>query len=85
MTIDFVIGIAVLIGLFLFLYHEVRRSLGPMEWGRTRKWQKRLRVTLAAIPVVIGCCVFWGFFIEPNRLVVRHERFKSTAGRRELV
>ena len=84
MTVNFVIGIAVLIGLFLFLYREVQRSPGPMEWGKSRKWQKYVRITLATIPVVIGCCVFWGFFIEPNRLVVRHETIRIDGWPKEL-
>src|ERR1051325_2791235 len=73
MRIPFVISVAVLIGLFLFLYREIRRFPGPKEWGHTPKWRKRIRVTLAAIPVIIGLLVFWGFFIEPNRLVVKSE------------
>jgi len=73
MSISFVISVAVLIGLFLFLYREIRRFPGPKEWGHTPKWRKRIRVTLAAIPVIIGLLVFWGFFIEPNRLVVNYE------------
>ena len=73
MSISFVISVAVLIGLSLFLYREIRRFPGPKEWGHTPKWPKRIRVTLAAIPVIIGLLVFWGFFIEPNRLVVKYE------------
>jgi predicted MPP superfamily phosphohydrolase len=73
MSVSFVISVAVLVGLCLFLLHELRRWPGPPEWGRTPKWPKRIRVTLAAIPVVLGLLAFWGFFIEPNRLVVRHE------------
>jgi uncharacterized protein len=84
MTVEFVIGVAVLIGLFLFLYQEVRSSPGPMEWGKTPKWKKRVRVTLATIPVVVGCCVFWAFLIEPNRLVVRHETIQIESWPKEL-
>ena len=73
MSISFLISVAVLIGLFLFLYSEVRRFPGPKKWGHTPKWPKRIRVTLATIPVVIGLLVFWGFFIEPNCLVVKYE------------
>ena len=73
MAIPFIIGLASLVGLFLFLYLEIRRSPGPMEWKRTPKWEKRIRVTLAAIAAIGGCCVFWGFLIEPNRLVTHRE------------
>jgi uncharacterized protein len=73
MTIPFVISVAVLIGLCLFLYREIRRPHGPKKWGHTPKWPKRIRVTLVSIPLIIGLLVFWGFFIEPNRLIVKNE------------
>ena len=73
MAIPFVIAVAILLGLALFLYQEVRRSPGPMEWGRTPRWKKRVRVTLAVIPLLLGCIVFWAFLVEPNRLVIRQE------------
>jgi len=44
-----------------------------MEWGRTPRWAKRLRVTLDAIILLIGLMMFWGFLIEPGRLVVRQQ------------
>ena len=84
MTIAFIICISVLIGLFFFLYQEVRRSPGPMEWGKRPKWKKPTRITLATIPVIVGCCVFWGFFIEPNRLVVRQQTIRIDNWPREL-
>ena len=71
--IAFLIGVAVLGGLAFFLYTEIRRSPGPRVWGRTPRWKKRIRVTLATIPLLLGCLFFWAFFVEPNRLVVRHE------------
>jgi Predicted phosphohydrolases len=73
MTIPFVIAIAVLLGLLLFLINEMRRSPGPRQWGRTPRWGKRLRVALATIILFLGGLVFWAFFIEPNRLVVREQ------------
>ena len=73
MTVRFVIGVAVLLGLLLFLVQEVRRSPGPGEWGRTPRWGKRLRVTLGAIVLLLGVLVFWAFLIEPNRLIVRQQ------------
>lgn len=73
MAIPFLIALAVFAGLLLFLFREVRRSPGPKQWGRTPRWQKRLRVTFASIPVVIGGLVMWGFFIEPNRLIIRQQ------------
>ncbi len=73
MSVDFVLAIGILLGLIFFLVQEVRRSPGPREWGRSPRWNKRIRITLAVIPLIIAGLVFWGTFIEPNRLVVRHE------------
>jgi len=44
-----------------------------MEWGRTPRWAKRLRVTLDVVILLIGLLIFWGFLIEPGRLVVRQQ------------
>jgi predicted MPP superfamily phosphohydrolase len=44
-----------------------------MQWGRTPHWGKRLRVTLDALILLLGLLLFWAFFIEPNRLVVREQ------------
>ena len=67
MRAAFVVAISVLLGLLLFLYSEVRRPPGPAEWGRTPRWPKRLRVAFAAIVLLLGGMVFWGFLIEPGR------------------
>jgi predicted MPP superfamily phosphohydrolase len=64
MTVAFVVSVAVLLGLLLFLVRVVRRSAGPPQ---------RLRILLSAILLLPGFVVFWAFFIEPNRLVV-HEQ-----------
>jgi predicted MPP superfamily phosphohydrolase len=84
MTLAFVISVAVLLGLLLFLYHEVRRSPGPMEWGRIPRWKKRVRVALAAVPVGLAILGFWAVFIEPNRLVVRHQTIQIENWPKEL-
>ena len=73
MTVAFVIAISVLLGLLLFLIREVRRPPGPMEWGRTPRWPKRLRILLHLIVLILTFFTFWGFFIEPGRLVVRQQ------------
>jgi predicted MPP superfamily phosphohydrolase len=72
MLIPFIISIAVLLGLLLLLFHELRRSTGPRQWGRTPVWKKRIRVALAVIPLLLFSIACWAFFIEPNRLVM-HE------------
>jgi predicted MPP superfamily phosphohydrolase len=73
MTVAFVVAIAVLLGLGVFLYKQVRRSPGPAQWGRRPVWPKRLRVAFAAIILFLAGVAFWGFFVEPRRLVV-HEQ-----------
>src|SRR5215510_7738135 len=73
MTVAFVVAVAVLLGLLLFLVKQVRRSPGPAEWGRTPVWPKRLRILLSTILLLLAFAVFWAFFIEPNRLVVREQ------------
>lgn len=75
MTVAFVVGISIVLGLLFFLVREARRPPGPAEWGRTPRWGKRLRVTADAIILLLGLCIFWGFLIEPNRLVVREQTF----------
>jgi len=73
MTVAFVLAISIVLGLLLFLIREVRRPAGPMEWGRTPRWGKRLRVTLDAIVLILALLICWGFLIEPGRLVVRQQ------------
>jgi uncharacterized protein len=84
MTWPFVISVAVILGLLLFLYLEVRRPPEPMEWGKVPRWKKRVRITLATITVLIGCGVFWGVFIEPNRLITREETIAIDGWPKEL-
>ena len=73
MTVPFVITVSVLLGLLLFLFQETRRSPGPVRWGRVPRWPKRVRVGFSAIVFLLAFIVFWAFFIEPNRLVVREQ------------
>jgi uncharacterized protein len=73
MTVAFVVSVAVLLGLLLFLYSQVRRSPGPAQWGRVPRWARRLRITLAAIILFLAGAAFWGFLVEPGRLVIREQ------------
>jgi predicted MPP superfamily phosphohydrolase len=73
MTVTFVVAISIILGLVFFLIREVRRPPGAMQWGRTPRWGKRLRVTLDAFILALGLVFFWAFLIEPNRLVVREQ------------
>src|SRR5687768_17890164 len=73
MRIPFVISVAILLGLLLLLFKELRRSPGPRKWGRTPVWKKRIRVTLAVILLLLFSAVFWALFIETNRLVLHQQ------------
>src|SRR5215213_3919501 len=84
MTIAFVIALAVIGGLLLFLIKEVRRSPGPREWGRTSRSGKRLRIFLDVIILLIALLIGWGFLIEPARLVTHHETIALQNWPREL-
>lgn len=84
MTLAFVLAISILLGLLLFLIREVRRPAGPRQWGRSPRWGKRLRVLLDAIILLLGGLIFWGFLIEPGRLVVREQAIKMDNWPREL-
>ena len=67
MSVSFVIALAVLIGLLLFVIQQVRRP------GLRAPWQKWVRIGLGVVLLLLASMVFWGFYIEPDRLVVRHE------------
>ena len=67
MTVPFILSLAILFGLTLFLFHEVRRS------SRGPRWKKSVRITLVAIPLLVCCFFFWGILVEPNRLVLHQE------------
>src|SRR5215216_1271951 len=73
MSLAFVIAVAVLLGLLLFFLRQVRRPSGPAAWGRVPCWPRRIRIFLSAVIFLLAFVVFWAFFIEPNRLVVREE------------
>jgi uncharacterized protein len=55
-----------------------------MEWGRTPRWAKRLRVTLDLIILLIGLLLFYGFLIEPGRLVVHEQAIELENWPKEL-
>ena len=79
MTVSFVIAVAVLIGLLLFVVQQVRRP-----YRRQSRWQKRVRVALTVALLLIASVVFWAFFVEPNRLIVRHETIQINQWPRDL-
>lgn len=84
MTIRFVVSLAIILGLLLFLVQQLRRSPGPREWGRTPVWPKRIRVTLAIVLLLVAGIIFWAFLIEPNRLIVREQKIAIANWPKEL-
>ena len=72
MRTAFVLAVAILLGLLIFLFQQLRR-IGTGRWGTISPWQKIVRISSAVIPLVLFSMVFWGFFIEPDRLIVRQE------------
>lgn len=44
-----------------------------MEWGRIPRRAKGLRISISAVILLIGLLIFWGFLIEPGRLVVHQQ------------
>ena len=83
MSVAFVIAVAVLLGLALFLFNEMRRRT-QYESGRPLRWRKRVRVVLASVPLILACMAFWAFFIEPNRLIVRQQTISISNWPKEL-
>lgn len=83
MAILFLIAVAVVLGLGLFLYRELRRPVGAHASGSAR-WQKRLRLAIIAVAFVIVGLFVWAFVIEPNRLIVRQETIYVANWPREL-
>jgi uncharacterized protein len=73
MTIAFVAAVAIILGLVLFLFREVRRPAAPGPWGANPRWQKAVRISLDAIILLISLLLFWGFLIEPGRLVTHQQ------------
>jgi uncharacterized protein len=76
MTVAFVLTVAVFLGLLLFGVREAWRPIKVSKWDRSPLWRKRLRVTVAAVLLVLVGIVGWAFFIEPNRLVTHRETIR---------
>lgn len=80
MTVPFVLSLAILFGLALFLLNEIRRPTS----GPTTNLKRSVRITLVAIPLLIGSFFFWALLVEPNRLVVHQETIAIANWPKEL-
>ena len=72
MNVAFVVTVAVVLGLLLFLVREIRRPVRDSKWDHGPRRRKRLRIALVTILLLMVCLVAWAFVIDPNRLVTRH-------------
>ena len=77
MSISFVIAVSVLGGLLFYVIYRVRQPTSS-------RWVKRLRIGFGVTVLVLGLLAFYGFFIEPNRLIVREETIAIAPWPREL-
>lgn len=84
MTIAFIIAIAVLLGLLLFLFRELRRPSRSDGSGRPQPWKKRIRIAGVVIVLCFAGLAFWSILIEPNRLIVRQETIQIDNWPKEL-
>ncbi len=76
MLIPFIISVVILLVLLFIFIHELRRSAGPLKWDKAPVWQKRIRVALALVPLLLFSLAFRAVFIDPSRLVVRSQTIK---------
>ena len=59
-------------------------SLTAAQTYMRQSWKKRIRITPGIALLLILSCVIWGFFIEPNRLVVHQETIQIDNWPKEL-
>jgi len=84
MSIVLLIAVAIFIGLFIFLFQQVRRSPGVGESGTQRRWNKRIRIATAVILLLVFGITIYAILIEPNRLVVHQESIQIDNWPKEL-
>jgi predicted MPP superfamily phosphohydrolase len=73
MSVPFIIAAAILLGLLLFLFRQVRK-VGKPEWSSTPRWNRAVRLVAWLVPLILFSLGIWAFFIEPNRLIVHQEK-----------
>jgi predicted MPP superfamily phosphohydrolase len=67
----FIIAFASSIGLLIFIAAIVR----PLPGGKDprARWRRLFRIGLGVVLLSGAACAIWGFFIEPDRLVVHYD------------
>lgn len=83
MTLEFIIAIAVILGLVLLMIREIRRPARPHA-GRISTWKKRIRIVSVVILLVLAGLGFWVTLIEPNRLIVHPQTIQIDQWPQEL-
>jgi len=80
----FIIAIACIVGLLLF----IGAFLQPLPIGeqndRRLRWRRIFRISLLVILLSGAACAVWGFFIEPNLLVVHYDTITIESWPEEL-
>jgi len=84
MTLAFIIAAVVFCGVVLLLIREIRRSPGPMKWGKRPVGNKRLRIGGVLVLLLAVFLAIWSVLIEPNRLVLHQEMIKIDGWPKEL-
>lgn len=84
MTLVFLLAALVSCGVVFLLVRELRRSPGPMKWGKRPVWKKRLRIIFVLLLLMAVCLGIWSVLIEPNRLVVHQETIRIGGWPKEL-
>lgn len=84
MTLVFLLAALVSCGVVFLLVRELRRSPGPMKWGKRPVWTKRLRIIFVLLLLMAVCLGIWSVLIEPNRLVVHQETIRIGGWPKEL-
>lgn len=75
MSVAFVIVVAVLIGVVVFLWRLTRPTGSEIRGDRLR-WKRGVRYTLVLTLLIIAALSVWASVIEPNRLVLKQETIR---------
>jgi uncharacterized protein len=80
----FIFTIALVVGLLIFLGVLLRPLPAGEQNDRRMLWRRRFRAAIVLILIAIAASGLWGYFIEPNRLVVHHDAITIDSWPREL-